>query len=534
MEKQYEKTKGERSKGQALPNSLSRELQTIQTNDVELEPGEMLLYHGTNSEVAPLIMQNGFDEARCKYVQGNGYGPLGKGVYFTSELSKAATFSTCSECGKSGQCSCVKKGTFEPADRVVLLCKVFVGNPEIILKKGDIKERTKPAEPFDSCMALANELDPISDFRSTEVCVPKGNQIIPLYEIRFSSQPNLLRVAEWEKTIEQNGLIENKSVGQNVTRCTNLLKELAELRIISAPFATIQNQANKIEKRIDSAIEILQHQRDTFKLDDVSIEKLDIQLRDLKNFRNQLISLQKQSEDFSPNRKDPSTSLSKEPMSFSKLLNKVIRFFLPKEYALKNECAELAEAMHKKPGTPDKFLTDMTQWLNRAIERDQHKGTTFVFGTRTYPMHRILITQKMINLRDTLRDLQEKGLNPEELQTEIRAVLAKTVQELDEYGKAEPEILTSTSYKNLQAFLKTSASLTTNTVVGMNPILQGLSISSGQSVNKTETVSAPVIVTAKAKTEPSDVVRLKSETVDNIKLPKQDEKEESRPRSMSL
>lgn len=445
---------------------LSKELQTIQTDDIQLEPGEMLLYHGTNADVAPLIMQNGFDEGRCKYVQGNGYGPLGRGVYFTSELSKAATFSTCAECKQSGMCSCVKKGTDQPADRVVLVCKVFVGNPEIVLKKGGLQARTRPQEPFDSYMALSKDIDPISQFRSTEICVPSGKQIIPLYEIRFSSQPNLIKASTWEKTIEENG---SKGIPE-VRASVKLLEKLQALRDIPAPFEVVKNQASKVEAAIDRAIAKLKLKEQALEVDvsknQGSLDKIAVQLRDLNNLKGQLNTLQKQEVDLKPTVEHEAAPINKGP-SF---LQRVLRFILPKNYALKREGAELATEINSAGSLKD-FRANMIQWLNLAIERNQHKSSN---GNVS---HRAVITQKLIHLRDALRDLEGKNLNDEDLSKEIHRLVTHTLDGFKSYGELAPRVLDSTAYKSLSTFQDTAATFVGKTFSTVHSALRGLTVS---------------------------------------------------------
>ncbi|WP_165485151.1 SidE phosphodiesterase domain-containing protein [Legionella rowbothamii] len=449
---------------------LSKELQTIQTDDIQLEPGEMLLYHGTNSEVSPLIMQNGFDEGRCKYVQGNGYGPLGKGIYFTSELSKAATFSTCTECKQSGMCSCVKKGTDLPADRVVLVCKVFVGNPEIVLKKGGLQDRTQPQAPFDSYMALSKDIDPISQFRSTEVCVPSGKQIIPLYEIRFSSQPNLLKASTWEKTIEHNGLKRVKGLYE-IKASVTLLNELQALRDLPAPFEVVKKQAHKVETVIQIAINKLKGKEQDLQAeiprDQYRLDKIAVQLRDLYNIRAQLTTFQKQDIDLKPNLEKETTHINKEPG----FLQRVLRFILPKNYALKREGAALAAEINNGEGNPKDFQANMIHWLNLAIERNQHKSSNGDIS------HRAVITQKLIHLRDAFRDLEERNLNDEDLSKELHRLVTHTLDGFKSYGDLVPMVLNSTAYKSLCAFQETASTIVGKTFTTVHSALRGLAVS---------------------------------------------------------
>ncbi|MFJ1269057.1 SidE phosphodiesterase domain-containing protein [Legionella lytica] len=465
---------------------LAKELQTIQTDDIQLEPGEMLLYHGTNADVASLIMQNGFDEERCKYVKGNGYGPLGKGVYFTSELSKAATFSTCSECKQSGMCSCVKKGTGQPADRVVLVCKVFVGNPEIVLKKGGLHDRTRPQEPFDSYMALSKDIDPISQFRSTEVCVPSGKQIIPLYEIRFSSQPNLLKVSAWEKTIEENGLKNIKGLYE-IKASVDLLNDLQALRDIPAPFEVVKKHAHKLEKVIQGAINKLQRKENALQaethIDQGHLDRIAVQLRDLHNIKGQLATLQKQEVDLTPTLGEETTKSNKEPG----FLQKLLRLILPKNYALKREGAALATEINKHAENPKDFQEGVIQWLNLAIERNQHKG-----GNGNV-CHRAVISQKLINLRDGLRGLEENDLNDEDLSKEVHRLIEHTLEGFKSFAIYVPRVMSSTAYQSLSLFQETASTIEAKAFTSVNSALRGLTVSKQPEVELTSQPSVEPI-----------------------------------------
>ena len=457
IEARYEQNRKE-IEAAPLGDVLLRELQTIATDDIALKPGEMLLYHGTSVEAAPIIMQNGFSEDRCNYVNGNGYGPLGKGVYFTSELSKAATFSRCAECGQSGQCSCVKKGSNLPADRVVLLCRVFVGTPEIVLKKGDIRERTKPADSFDSCIALSSEIDPLSEFHSTEVCVPSGSQVIPLYEITFSSQPNILNTAAWKKIIKENGL---DSVHTGV-EILGGIRELEQLTDNNAPFQELKNQALKIGVVVTSAVAGLTDKqnelKDSLPSNKKALQRIESQLRDLSNLQGQLRAFQGQSSALRASKQRQLSNPATNSVDFGmkkKSIDKLLDFFLPKEYRLKRECAALAANMNNKSLAPKPKLAVLTQWLSLAIARDQYKGTTLsLLGSRHYPMHRIILTQKMIRLRDALRDLQELRADNEVLRSETHRLLSGTMQSLNAIALSNPQISRSTNYCDLQVFME--------------------------------------------------------------------------------
>ena len=454
----------QKTKVEKYSSRLLQEIQkqTISTDD-SLQPGEMFLYHGTRPDTASSIMRDGFNTDKCRYFKANGFGPLGKGIYLSSELSKAATFSSCSVCGKMERCACMKPGsTYEPAERVMLLCRVFLGNPEFIMRKSDVQDRTQTSSGFNSSIGLSQAIEPISKFRSTEICIPNGAQIVPLYEIRFTVQANLLLPSQWRQTIAHNGLNSKRVNGiQNLLRSINLnLVELSKLREKNTNFLTVKNLAEKIEKDVNALIGKLQ-----IPSSNPTSTKSAIQLRDVQRLKQQLITLQQETEDILKTK--PLKLVDEKVRERYALVWKhsVVKIFAFKEYRLQYEAKTLANnIINSAKNPPEEFLSALIYWLNCTIERDHYKGHTFrVLGTRQYLAHRTVMTQGMIDLREKLRLLKEKKheFSTEELAIEIRQLVTSAIHEINKNISSEPtgisnKIKRATSYITLSSLLLTA------------------------------------------------------------------------------
>ncbi len=456
----YEETVHEVSRSDL---TLMDGLQTFETEDVYCQPGEMLLYHGTNSAAVPHIMAKGFDEDRCQYVHGNGYGPLGKGVYFTPELAKAATFASCSSCRSVAQCDCIDEETGLPPYRVVLLCKVFVGKPEIALSKKQHRKKEEPTLGFDSTVSLSSDVHPHSSFRSTEVCVPKGAQVIPLYEIRFISQPNYLNIEEWNKLIKHNGLSTEFAYIIAIDEITELLEEIARLFAISAPYYVITRHIEQAIRTIDNIyLEIESERKDLIaeneagRFDDL-ISVYTKQQKDLQHVIRQLISKHEDCLGVSPTYRIQSGGVNLEAYLFPQSwLRRLADIFLPKEFVLKRRCAEMVKTIVSVNEPPPMMLYQLNAWVDNAILRDKHKGQfQLLSGKQTYPIHRVLITQQMMLLKKQLQSLVREIMADEILITKMTQTLRSSLETLDKYTGREPQIQNSTAYQQLSQLLLT-------------------------------------------------------------------------------
>lgn len=93
--------------------------------------GESMLYHVTSPDCIQKITQTGF---KASYGRNYGtnerprYGMLGQGNYFSNEISKGLTYSTCFLCGDY-QCGCRSVETRKKLTRSTLLVRVILGNP---------------------------------------------------------------------------------------------------------------------------------------------------------------------------------------------------------------------------------------------------------------------------------------------------------------------------------------------------------------------------------------------------------------------
>ncbi|STX36885.1 SidE phosphodiesterase domain-containing protein [Legionella feeleii] len=446
IEQKYAAVKKDIKLQKPLPQNYLAQMQTIEIPDIQLEDGEMLLYHGTGADIAHLIMTNGFDENRCRRVTGNGYGPLGKGIYFTSELSKAATFSRCSQCNMTEQCSCYDKETMQPAERVVLLNRVYVGNAEILSAKNDlIKEREKPADSFDSCIALSQELDPKSDYRSTEICVPKGAQIIPLYEIRFTFTPNYLLSANWDKALANNGLanVPSDSFQTLLKNHRALLAKVNEL--IDSDASNINAQIDQLQKlghKIIYHLTKMRNQLGQIQHPDIqqeqSLKQLTIQLRDMNTLQTQLTDYLKQ------NIAEQKDQQLQEQEQKKPVISSYASFFTPK-YVLKQKITTLNDDALNR----DTFISGLIKSLDIALEYNQKKNHSSRFALSMFssnPPHRTRLTQEMIRLRESLNKLDKNDL------VQANKLLSEALDDLTQAADNHNNlsaIKTSTAYKNL-------------------------------------------------------------------------------------
>ncbi len=443
IEKRYQNHKRNRPAND-FPSSLSSLLQTINPPDITLKPGELLLYHGTDSHAAPLIMQNGFDEARCKYVSGNGYGPLGKGVYFTSELAKAATFARCSQCGVTEQCFCIDEELL-PAERVVLLCQVFVGNPEIIFSKSsNLRGRITPPDSFNSTIALSKEIEQVSNFRSTEICIPEGAQAIPLFEIRFRSSPNYLLLDKWNEAIRNSELSseeEKKSLLQKHQLFMEMLNEKMnnkysnplEIKQIAGAIKVLNKQ---ISENISAKIKLTQKQ------DDKKINKLMLQNAQLNMLTIQLTEfiaeIKTENNNFSVTYDNNAIETFFSP-NISKSLSNLL---LPKNYSLKREAMDIVKTVGSRESKD--LVSAFIESLNILIERNESKTKLPFFSSS--PAHRMLLTQAMYRLRADLKSLDSRNIGDAFSLTD--STLTKLRGEMDKY----PEIKDATAFQILNVF----------------------------------------------------------------------------------
>ena len=105
-------------------------LQTLPVLDDEI--GETMLFHVTSPDCIEKITKTGF-----KASFGRNYGTdaeprfamLGQGSYFSNEISKNLTYSTCFLCGDY-ECACRSVETRRKLPRSTLLARVVLGNPK--------------------------------------------------------------------------------------------------------------------------------------------------------------------------------------------------------------------------------------------------------------------------------------------------------------------------------------------------------------------------------------------------------------------
>lgn len=439
-----------------LPESLASSMQTIQTTDIDLAAGEMLLYHGTSSETSPLIMRYGFDEGRCRFVTGNGYGPLGKGIYFTPELSKAATFARCSQCDKTEQCFCYDEKTMTAAERVVLLSRVYVGNPVILLAKNPaIKDQENPPEGFNSYVALSKDIDGLSAFRSTEICVPKGIQAIPLYEIRFTFSPNYLLLDKWDEAIRRTNLNSTSEIQGLFHNHYVKLKELIQLRADNDNSDEIEKKAGEVHYWGNEIIKSLSDKKNQLTTQDnltteqaENIKLISEQCMIFINLQTQLKNILTKNECKSANRpSEKKTNIQNSYLSGPSFFNRL----LPKQYALKQDLSKLHSTLNNNED-PKELMKKLIDSLSIAIARDQTKSSSLPFFSSN-PSHRILLTQTMIRLKGQLEPIEHT--TPQQAYHLLSSAINSLRKDADKYK----EIKTATAFIMMKEFQQTLESM---------------------------------------------------------------------------
>lgn len=227
---------------------------------------EVFLYHGTSLSALRSILQNGFNaEKFCVKNKLSGYGPLGKGTYFTDQLSKAGTFSMCGLCG-SHRCTC-KTIDGTPIPKIMLICKVALGKSELIIKKSNsISQNEQPSEGFHSRIGLDRQKNPESNFNSNEIMVTNDKQIYPQYAVFYHHHKNLLKQAVWEK--ESAGL--DKKIFEPLTKSIKLFNDRKNktpeelLEILTEIKRTASLLPKSENKKIQELIEIIKIQCDHY------------------------------------------------------------------------------------------------------------------------------------------------------------------------------------------------------------------------------------------------------------------------------
>lgn len=96
------------------------------------EIGETMLFHVTSPDCIEKIVGTGFKGGMSRNYgtrETPRYGMLGQGSYFSNELSKSMTYSSCFLCGDY-QCSCRSLSEKKKLPRFTLLARVIIGNPK--------------------------------------------------------------------------------------------------------------------------------------------------------------------------------------------------------------------------------------------------------------------------------------------------------------------------------------------------------------------------------------------------------------------
>lgn len=193
------------------------------TDGLDVAAGEVYLYHGTSFAASRLIAHEGFNAERFCTLGVGGYGPLGRGTYFTDELPKAGTFTMCALCGNH-RCLCkTAEGVLIP--KVTFICKVALGNPQVIIEKSKaISESITPPSGFHSRIGLSKKDHIESKFNSNEIAISNDAQIYPEYAVFYHHYKNMLKPSVWKKEILKNKIDINH---HNISLLSNLILQLA-------------------------------------------------------------------------------------------------------------------------------------------------------------------------------------------------------------------------------------------------------------------------------------------------------------------
>ena len=231
---------------------------------------EVYLYHGTSLFSAGKIAQNGFNAAKFNSHNSiRGYGLLGRGTYLTDQLPKAALYAMCALCGEY-RCACK---TFDEKliPKVTLLCKVALGNPEIIEKKDNkIIHDIKYKDDCHARVALSKKYNHASQYDSNEYAVMNDNAVFPVYAIYYHHIKNLLKPEIW---IEQASNAKLNLQDEDLAYITTLVNEYHPSDDHYNALATLENLRQtifKIQDKVETTSILLQMDS----LIDFEIEKL--------------------------------------------------------------------------------------------------------------------------------------------------------------------------------------------------------------------------------------------------------------------
>lgn len=223
------------------------------SDQLDSSVGEVLLYHGTSLGVSHFIANTGFQSKFCGFHPARGYGPLGKGTYFSDELSKSGTYASCAVCG-AHHCHCkTEKGV--PVPKVFFISKVLLGNPSIITKKTkNNMMREKPPEDYHSMIGVGQTQQKGSEFRSNEFSIANDAQTYPQYRVYFHHYKNYLVPKVWQREMKKLA-IQYKGDKKLLEDLTQLIKENY----------LVMCESNNIEVKMKSLLKVINliglHQR---------------------------------------------------------------------------------------------------------------------------------------------------------------------------------------------------------------------------------------------------------------------------------
>lgn len=204
---QYEKRK------EAIKQELKSQNKTASTyrgveiaglsENLDQTVGEVFLYHGTSLANSCNILASGFNSKKyCNAGLWKGYGPLGRGVYFSDQFSKSAIYAMCALCS-SYRCACNTPDGL-PIPKILILNKVMLGSVKTALKRDTYKRAEAPPAGFHTLAGFNKRISPGSEFKTTEIAIAQDAQVYPQYRIYYHHAKNLLKPAIWQAEVKDS------------------------------------------------------------------------------------------------------------------------------------------------------------------------------------------------------------------------------------------------------------------------------------------------------------------------------------------
>jgi hypothetical protein len=229
---QYEGKKKQFSKENK--NQACDKIHSLKVEQESLEPNEVLLLHGTSIGASANIFNTGFRKPESSSYLSY-FGSLGSNIYFSDSYIKSGTFSTCTLCGKV-QCGCAIYAD-QKIERCVIISKVALGNTYTTLQKEKIPSG------YDSAVGISKADNSASTFNSSEIAITSPEQILPLFEVKYFTYENMMKLNKWPTNIPSlktlTSLIEEvERSPQNKSLLTPQIKKECERLLSKEPLTS--------------------------------------------------------------------------------------------------------------------------------------------------------------------------------------------------------------------------------------------------------------------------------------------------------